>query len=79
MPGDLVGLDCKLEGVGKAWQVTACDCASTEHLSEDLPRRSEGRGDRRVLRDVAVYLEKAGWPLQRVLTDEGSAFKSDFR
>jgi transposase InsO family protein len=81
-PGDLVCLDTfylgKLKGVGKVWQVTACDAACSYGVAQILPALS-ATGCAAFLRDVLVPLyRKAGWPLQRVLTDGGSEFKGAF-
>ena len=67
-PGDLLSLDTfyvgKLKGVGKVWQITGCDVASS-FLA--------------FLREVVrPAYRKAGWRLQRVLTDNGKEFKGAF-
>jgi transposase InsO family protein len=64
--------------VGKVWQITACDAASSyawATLFVGDPRASVAA---RFLRTVARDLDRLGWPLQRVLTDGGSEFKGDF-
>lgn len=81
-PGELVSLDTfyigKLKGVGKVWQVTACDAACSYGVAWLLPALS-ARATAEFLRQILlpVYRE-AGWPLQRVLTDGGSEFKGAF-
>ena len=81
-PGELVGFDCfyigRLKGVGKVWQVTACDTASSFTWAQVFlgnPRAETSAG---FPREVHADLERAGWPLQRVQSDRGSEFKGDF-
>ena len=81
-PGELVCLDCfyvgKLKGVGKVWQITACDAASSfgwAHVFIGDPRATVAAA---FLRELAKELDRVGWPLQRVLTDRGSEFKGAF-
>ena len=81
-PGELVCIDCfyvgKLKGVGKVWQITACDAASSYGLAMLF------RGDPRAavaaefLDQVVEHFDEASWPLKRVLTDRGSEFKGAF-
>ena len=82
VPGELVCLDTfyvgKLKGVGKVWQITACDAACSYGVAQLLPELSAA-AVASFLRNVLVPLyRKAGWPLQRVLTDGGSEFKGAF-
>jgi transposase InsO family protein len=68
----------KLKGVGKVWQVTACDAACSYGAAQILPALS-ATACAAFLRDVLVPLyRQAGWPLERVLTDGGSEFKGAF-
>jgi len=81
-PGELVCLDTfylgKLKGVGKVWQLTACDAACSYGVAQLLPALS-AEASAGFLRAVLVPLyRRAGWPLQRVLTDRGSEFKGAF-
>lgn len=81
-PGELVCLDTfylgKLKGVGKVWQITACDAACSYGVAQLLPALSAGAAAA-FLRAVLVPLyRRAGWPLRRVLTDRGSEFKGAF-
>jgi transposase InsO family protein len=81
-PGDLLSLDTfyvgKLKGVGKVWQITACDAACSYGAAQILPADT-AVACARFLRDVLVPLyRKAGWPLRRILTDNGSTFKGAF-
>ena len=81
-PGELVGFDCfyigKLKGIGKVWQITACDTASSFTWARIFLGDPRAEVSASFLREVHADLERAGWPLQRVLTDGGSEFKSDF-
>jgi transposase InsO family protein len=82
VPGELVCLDTfyvgKLKGVGKVWQITACDAACSYGVARLLPELS-AMAVAAFLRRVLVPLyRRAGWPLQRVLTDGGSEFKAAF-
>jgi transposase InsO family protein len=81
-PGELVCVDTfyigKLKGVGKVWQVTACDAACSYGVAQILPRLT-ATACAGFLRTVLVPLyRRAGWPLQRVLTDGGTEFKGAF-
>src|SRR2546425_9161197 len=74
-PGELVCLDTfyigNLKGVGKVWQITACNAASSYGVAALLPAHTavDAAG---FLRDVLVPLfRRAGWPLRRVPTDGG--------
>src|SRR5438874_6089964 len=81
-PGELVCLDTfyigKLKGVGKVWQITACDAASSYGVARILPALAPA-ATARFLRDVLVpAARRAGWSVARVLTDRGNEFKADF-
>ena len=81
-PGELVCIDTfyigNLKGVGKMWQLTACDAASSYAMAKVVPANNATEAAT-FLRDVvAPELEKAGWKLWRVLTDGGSEFKGTF-
>jgi len=81
-PGELVCLDTfyigKLKGVGKIWQVTACDAACSYGVAWVLPELS-AEATALFLGQILVPLyQRAGWPLQRILTDGGSEFKAAF-
>ena len=82
-PGELVCLDCfyigKLKGVGVVWQITACDAASSLALAQVFVGAPRAQVAADFLRKrVVPYFRKAGHPVQRVLTDRGSEFKSVF-
>jgi len=81
-PAELFCLDTfyigKLKGVGKVWQITACDAASSYGLARILPALSAA-AVAHFLRDVLVpAVERAGWSLRRVLTDGGGEFQAEF-
>ena len=81
-PGELVCIDTfyigNLKGVGKLWQLTACDAASSYAMGK-VVSANNATEVATFLRDVvAVEVEKAGWKLWRVLTDGGSEFKGEF-
>jgi transposase InsO family protein len=81
-PGELVCLDTfyigNLKGVGKVWQITACDAASSYGTAWLLPSHTAVAAAA-FLRDVVVPLyRRAGWRLARVLTDGGPEFKGAF-
>jgi transposase len=81
--GELVCLDCfyvgNLKGVGKVWQITACDAASSYGLAELFVGDPNAAVAARFLRDhVVPALRRAGFAVQRVLTDGGSEFKGAF-
>ena len=63
----------KRKRVGRVWQITACDAASSYGWARIIP------GAARFLREVvAPECTGAGWKLRRVLTDGGSEFKGEF-
>ena len=81
-PGELVCLDTfyigKLKGVGKVWQITACDAGSSYGVAAILPALTH-HAAAAFLRDTLVPLfATAGWPIRRVLTDGGNEFKGVF-
>ena len=81
-PGELVCIDTffigKLKGVGKLWQITACDAASSYAMAKVVPACNAQEGATFLRQVVVVQLERAGWRVQRVLTDGGSEFKGAF-
>jgi transposase len=85
-PGELVGMDCffvgRLRGTKHpVWQVTAIDCYSS-YAWADLVTCPTGQptaaGTSKLARRVAADLARAGWKLERVLTDNGNEFKAGF-
>jgi transposase InsO family protein len=81
-PGELVCIDTfyigKLKGVGKLWQITACDAASSYALAKVVAVCNGSEAAAFLRQVVATTLAEAGWRLQRVLTDGGSEFKGEF-
>jgi transposase InsO family protein len=81
-PGELVCLDTfyigNLKGVGKVWQITACDAATSYGLAGLLPAHDAAAAAAFLLQVVAPHYQRAGWPVQRVLTDGGPEFKGAF-
>ena len=82
-PGELVGFDCfhvgRLAGtVGRVWQYTAIDLASSYVWAElaTTPLNPSARKTSALARRVAADLAAAGWRLERVLSDNGSEFRS---
>ena len=85
-PGELVGVDCffvgRLRGAKHpVWQVTAIDCYSS-YAWADLVTCAAGQPvaaqTSKLARRVAQDLARAGWKLERVLTDNGNEFKKGF-
>jgi transposase InsO family protein len=81
-PGQLVCLDTfyigNLKGVGKVWQITACDAATSYGLAGLLPAH-DAEAAATFLREMVVpHFQRAGWPVRRVLTDGGPEFKGVF-
>lgn len=82
-PGELVGFDCfhvgRLSGTaGRVWQYTAIDLA-TSYLWAELhvtPLNPSAQKTSALARRVAADLSLHGWRLERVLSDNGSEFRS---
>jgi transposase InsO family protein len=81
-PGELLCLDTfyigKLKGVGKVWQVTACDVASSYGVARILPELTAAAVATFLRTVVVPAVRQAGWSLERVLTDGGGEFKAEF-
>jgi transposase InsO family protein len=82
-PGDLLSLDTfyvgKLKGVGKVWQITGCDVASSFGWARLIVGEVTAAAVLGFLREVVrPTYRQAGWRLQRVLTDNGKEFKGAF-
>jgi transposase InsO family protein len=81
-PGELVGLDCffvgRLHGAkGPVWQLTAIDTYSSFAWAELVvtgPKGPSVEQTSTLARRVASELQRAGWRLERVLTDNGTEF-----
>jgi transposase InsO family protein len=81
-PGDLVCLDAfyigKLKGVGKVWQLTACDAACSYGIVT-LVRQVTQQATSAFLRTrVLPAYERAGHRIQAVLTDGGPEWQGRF-
>lgn len=82
-PGDLLSLDTfyvgKLKGVGKVWQITGCDAASSFGWARLIVGEVTAAAVLGFLRQVVrPGYRQAGWRLSRVLTDNGKEFKGAF-
>jgi transposase InsO family protein len=81
-PGELVCLDTfyigQLKGVGKVWQITACDAACSYGVAWLLPAHTAEAAAHFLRRVVLPLYRRAGWRLRRVLTDGGPEFKGAF-
>jgi transposase InsO family protein len=82
-PGEIVGFDCfhvgRLTGTaGRVWQYTAIDLASSYVWAElaVTPLNPSAAKTSALARRVAADLAARGWRLERVLTDNGSEFRS---
>jgi transposase InsO family protein len=83
-PGELVGIDCfyvgRLRGTdGAIWQLTAIDIASSYAWAE-LVICKQGNPTAlqtsKLAQRVAKELKAAGWQLERMLSDNGTEFRS---
>ena len=82
-PGELCSLDSfyvgKVKGVGKVWQLTACDCASSYGWARIVVGKVTAARMAAFLVEVVLPgYPAAGWALRRVLTDNGKEFKASF-
>lgn len=81
-PGDLVCLDAfyigKLKGVGKVWQLTACDAACSYALATVVPRVTGAAVVRFLRQQVAPAYRRMGHRIQAALTDGGPEFQKAF-
>ena len=82
-PGDLLSVDTfyvgTLKGVGKVWQITGCDAASSFAFARLIVGEVTAPAVLAFLQQVVgPGYRRAGWRLQRVLTDNGKEFKGAF-
>jgi len=81
-PGELVCVDTfyigKLKGVGKVWQYTACDAACSFAVAQVSLQFSAAAAARFLTSHVLPTYQAAGWPLRRVLTDQGNEYRGAF-
>jgi len=68
----------QLKGVGKVWQITACDAFGSYGVAWLLPAFTATAAATFLRTVLLPHYRRAGWPLQRVLTDGGSEFKGAF-
>jgi transposase InsO family protein len=80
--GELICLETfyvgKLKGVGPVWQITACDAATSYEVAAILPALTHQAAAAFLRHTLLPVFAKAGWPIQRVLTDGGGEFKGTF-
>lgn len=85
-PGELVGIDCfkvgRLKGTdGDVWQLTAIDVYSSFAWTDLVvcpAGNPSAKQTSKLARRIAAELSKAGWRLERVLSDNGNEFKAGF-
>jgi hypothetical protein len=81
-PGELVCLDTfyigQLKGVGKVWQITACDAACSYGVAWLLPAHTAAAAAHFLRRILLPFYRRAGWRVRRVLTDGDPEFKGLF-
>jgi len=81
-PGELVCVDTfyisKLKGVGKVWQYTACDAACSFAVAQVSLEFSAKAAARFLTGRVVPTYQATGWPLQRILTDQGNEYRGAF-
>jgi transposase len=85
-PGELVGMDCffvgRLRGAKHpVWQVTAIDCYSSyawANLVTCPTGQPTHQQTSKLARRVAEDLARAGWKLERVITDNSNEFRASF-
>lgn len=80
-PGELVCLDAfyigKLKGVGKVWQLTACDAACSYAIAQIVPRVTASAAVA-FLRERVLPRYRAGHRLRALLTDGGPEWRGRF-
>ena len=81
-PGELVCLDTfyigKLKGMGKVWQYTACNAACSFAVAQVGLEFSGAAAGRFLIGRVLPAFQAAGWPLQRILTDQCNEYRGAF-
>ena len=83
-PGDLVSLDSfyvgHLKGVGRVWQLTACDAACSYGIAQVIVGAPKPTLTTRFLRErVLPGYQRAGHRVRAVLTDNGPEWQAGFR
>ncbi len=81
-PGDLVCVDAfyvgKLKGVGKVWQLTACDAACSYAIATLVPRVTQVTAAAFLRDHVVPPYQRRGHRVRAVLTDGGPEFYGRF-
>jgi hypothetical protein len=81
-PGEVVCLDAfyigKLKGVGKVWQLTACDAACSYGIATLVPRVTQQAAIQFLRAQVVPAYARAGHRIQAVLTDGGPEWQARF-
>jgi len=82
-PGDLLSMDTfyvgRLKGVGKVWQITACDAACSYGWARVVAGEITAAAVLAFLEEIVLPVyTRAAWTLRRVLTDRGKEFKGAF-
>ncbi len=81
-PGDLVCVDAfyvgKLKGVGKVWQLTACDAACSYAIATLVPRVTQMTAAAFLRAQVVPPYQRRGHRVRAVLTDGGPEFYGRF-
>jgi len=81
-PGDLVCVDAfyvgKLKGVGKVWQLTACDAACSYAIATLVPRVTQETATAFLRQSLVPSYRRAGHQVHAVLTDGGPEFYGRF-
>lgn len=81
-PGDLVCLDAfyvgKLKGVGKVWQLTACDAACSFGIATLVPRITQQTAIQFLREHVMPAYARANHRIRAVLTDGGPEWQARF-
>ena len=83
VPGELVCIDTfyigKLKGVGKVWQYTACDAATSFGVARLITGNWSAKKSGAFLGEAVIpAFRKQGFEVQRVLTDCGQEYYGDF-
>ena len=81
-PGDLICLDAfyigKLKGVGKVWQLTACDAACSYAVATLVDRVTSRTTERFLRAHVVPLFHRAGHQVRAILTDGGPEWQTRF-
>ncbi len=83
LPGELVCIDTfyigKLKGVGKVWQYTACDAATSFGVARLITGNWSAKKSAAFLKEAVIpTFAGLGFEVQRVLTDRGREYFGEF-